>query len=1062
MRLVRHVVPALIGGLLWAVQLSAQESTGAITGQVIDATTQQPLAGVNVSIAGTPRATVSRNDGGFLLSGVPAGTHRLRATRIGYGSQLQEVTVAAGATANLQISLLAQAAILDPVVVTGYGTQRREAITGSVSAIDATAADVGVVTNVNQLLQGRAAGVSIVQNNGEPGAGAQVRVRGGTSISASNEPLYVVDGVIINNEPTEAAGFGVGGDPPLARSPLNLINPSDIASITVLKDAAATAIYGSRAANGVILIETKKAGSGGGATIEYDGYLSMASPSRRLDLLDANQYRTFVRGQVAVWQTDSIAFCSRQPGLCLADTLFADSAGTFSGLASKHLAKLGLANTDWEGEINRTSVTHNHNLSFAGGSEDTRFRASLNYMNQEGVARSSAFQRVQGRLNATHSAFANRLRLGLNVTSSHTSNDYLTFENTGGFEGGVFQNVAVFNPTQPVTVIDPSSGLTTYYEIAGQRSVRNPVALAEQISDFGSTTRTLGNATAELDLVPGLTAQVNVGVDRSDGQRKTYLPKASPVGAGFDGRSRLANRDNTTVTLQTLMTLRRQLGDIQTLDVVGGYEFSEFKTGTFLTDGRGYVSDGLLYNNPGAARTLTDSGGRQESRQVAFFGRANYGLRDRYFLTGVLRYDGSSRFAEGHKWAVFPAISGSWRISEEGFMRDRGISELRLRAGWGLQGNPGVPPYSSLALLEPTTGARYPFGDAVTFGVIPTREPNPGLKWEQTSQINVAVDYGFLNNRLSGSLEYYVKNTSDLLLEVSNPQPSFAEKRLQNVGKVRNRGLELSLDALALSRPNLTWRAGLVFSAERNRVINLGPYTAIATGIVSGQGQSNVFAQSIRPGHPIGTFFGPEFVRVDTLGQQLFNHYRIIRDTITGRVLGRTLLGAYTSDSVTALDYSVIGNANPDFTLGLHSQVNWGKFDISFLIRASVGQDVFNNTALVYSTKSDAIQDKNFLAPALTDGTALNEPAKFSSRWIEDGSFVRLQNLTVEYRLDLPILTAGRTARLYVSGDNLLLLTGYSGLDPEVHAEAGLASRSIDYLSYPRPRTITAGLRATF
>ena len=1060
MRLVRHLVPALVSCLIWAVPLNAQDSAATITGRVVDGTTQQPLVGVNVSIAGTPHATVSRNDGGFQLSAVPPGTHRLRAIRIGYGSQLQEVTVTAGATATAQFSLTPQAAILEAVVVTGYGTQRREAITGSVSAIDASAADVGVVTNVNQMLQGRAAGVTVIANNGEPGAGAQVRIRGGTSISASNEPLYVVDGVIIQNEPTEAAGFGVGGSPPLPRSPLNLINPSDIASITVLKDAAATAIYGSRAANGVVLIETKKASSGGGATIEYDGYVAMASPSRRLDLLDADQFRGFVREQVGLWQVDSTAFSGRHPPT---DTIFtkhfADSAGKFSGLDSKHLGKLGPANTNWEREINRSSaLTHNHNLSFAGGSEDTRFRASLNYMNQEGVARSSGFERVQGRLNATHSAFDNRLRLGLNVTSSHTSNDYLTFENTGGFEGGVFQNVAVFNPTQPVTVIDPSSGQPVYYEISGQRSVRNPVGLAEQIADFGSTTRTLGNATAEVDLVPGLTAQVNVGVDRSDGSRKTYLPKASPVGAGFDGLSRLANRDNSTVTLQTLLTLRRQLGDIHTFDVVGGYEFSEFKTGTFLTDGRGYVSDALLFNNPGAARTLVDSGGRQESRQVAFFGRANYGLRDRYFLTGVLRYDGSSRFAEGHKWAVFPAVSGSWRISEEGFMRDRGFSELRLRAGWGLQGNPGVPPYSSLALLEPTTGARYPFGDAVTFGVIPTREANPDLKWEQTAQVNVALDYGFLNNRLSGSVEYYLKNTSDLLLEVSNPQPSFAEKRLVNVGKVRNKGLELSLDALALSRPNLTWRAGLVFSAERNKVVDLGPFTAIASGDVSGQGQSNVHAQSIRPGQPIGTFFGPEFVRVNPQGQQLFNHYRI--DTLPGGVIRRTLLGAYISDSVTADDYSVIGNANPDFTIGLHSQVNWGKFDISFLIRAAVGQDVFNNTALVYSTKSDAIQDKNFLAPALTDGTALNEPAKFSSRWIEDGSFVRLQNLTLEYRLDL--LTGARTARLYVSADNLLLLTGYSGLDPEVHADAGLASRGIDYLSYPRPRTVTAGIRATF
>jgi len=1037
MALVRRLVPALVG-LLWALPLGAQDSTGTISGKVVDATTQQPLPGVTVSIAGTPQRSETRIDGAFTLGSAPAGTHRLRAIRIGYGSQLQDVTVTPGATASVQIAMQPQAAILEPVVVTGYGTQRREAITGSVSSIDAGAADVGVVTNVNQMIQGRAAGVSIIQNNGEPGAGAQIRIRGGTSISASNEPLYVIDGVPINNDQTEPSGLGISGNtPPAPRSPLNLLNPSDIASITVLKDAAATAIYGNRAANGVILIETKKGSAGGAANVEYDGYVAMESPSNHLDLLSGDQYRAFVQDQVGVWRQDSIA------GVPIANR---------GGLDPLHLTKLGTANTDWDHEVMRSAVTHNHNLSFTGGGDDTRYRASLNFMNQEGVARSSGLQRVQGRLNATHNAFANRLRLGVNVTTSHTSNDYISFDNTGGFEGAVFQNVVTFNPTQPVTVIDPSSGKSTYFELPpGERSVRNPVALAEQISDFGTTTRTLGNASAELDLFAGLTAQVNVGVDRSDATRNIYLPKANPVGAASDGHANVANRDNTTVTLQTLLTLRRQLSDMHSLDVVGGYEFSKYNTGTLWTDGQGYVTDALLFNSPGSARILVDSSKRELSRQVAFFGRANYGYKDRYFLTGVLRYDGSSRFAEGHKWATFPAVSASWRISEEPFMRGRGFSELRLRAGWGRQGNPGVTPYSSLATLEPSNGARYPFGDVPVAGVIPTRNANADLKWEQTSQFNVAVDYGFANNRFSGSVEYYVKNTSDLLLEVSNAQPAFTEKRLQNVGKVRNKGVEVSLDALALSRPNLTWRAGLVFSMERNKVLDLGPYTAIATGTVSGQGQSGVNAQSILPGQPLGTFYGPTFVGVDPQGKQLFSCV----STSPGCVNGQTL-------TPTQADYGIIGNANPDFSVGLHSQLNVGKFDVSFLVRAAVGQDVFNNTALVYSTKSDALQDKNFLTAALDDPTGLKEPAIYSSRWVEGASFVRLQNLTVEYRLDLPVFTGSRTARLYVSADNLLLLTGYSGLDPEVHADAGIGSRGIDYLSYPRPRTITAGLRATF
>jgi iron complex outermembrane receptor protein len=350
-------------------------------------------------------------------------------------------------------------------------------------------------------------------------------------------------------------------------------------------------------------------------------------------------------------------------------------------------------------------------------------------------------------------------------------------------------------------------------------------------------------------------------------------------------------------------------------------------------------------------------------------------------------------------------------------------------------------------------------------GVAPVRNPNPHLKWERTAETNVALDYGVLENRFTGSLEYYVKNTSDLLLTVSVPQPAPVDTVLQNVGKLRNQGVEFSLDSRIYDRERMHWSAGLVFSAERNKVVDLGGRSFITTGGVSGQGQSGQVSERIMPGHPLGTFFGPRFVRVaadtrivgtDTIwrpGQQLFACSSTRATCVSG--LTTTPAGE---------DYGVIGNANPDFTIGLHSEADWGRFDFSFLVRGAFGQDVFNNTALVYSTKGNALQDKNFLASALNDPTGIHEPAIFSSRWIENASFVRLQNVTLGYTFDLPRIggLAGRTTRLYVSGDNLLLLTDYSGYDPEVHAEAGLASRGIDYLSYPRPRTFTVGTRISF
>ena len=1060
MHLKRHVGPILAFLAVLATPLAAQN--GSIRGQVVDSVTQQALAGATVELAFRTaglavlpgRQILTDAEGRFTLSDVAPGAATVKVTRIGYGPQQQEVSVTAGGTAEARFALAPQASLLEPVVVTGYGSQRREAITGSVSTVDANVANVGVKTNVDQLLQGRAAGVNIIQNSGEPGAGAQVLIRGGSSLSATNEPLYVIDGVPINNVSTEPQPAGVVGDPSLPRNPLNLINPGDITSITVLKDASATAIYGSRASNGVVLIETKKGNASSGPTFEYDGYVSTSSPARRLDVLNGAEYRAFVTTQVGNWRADSTAFCGRHP-TCAADTAvhYPDSAAAFAGLQPSHLGTLGSANTDWAAAITRSSVTHNHNLSFSGGTEATRYRASLNYANQQGVTLSSGLERIQGRLSATHADLNNRLRMELNVTTSRVNNTYLTYENNGGFEGGVFENVATFNPTLPITVTD-STG-TRFFEVGGT-SIRNPVALADQIINIGQTTRTLGNGTVSFDLTPGLTAKVTVGLDHSGGQRQEYYPLSNPVGQAVGGgMARQADLQNQTQTLQTVLNYQRPFGGNNTLDVVGGYEYSKFQTNSVTAQGIGFFTDAFSFNNLNAATTRTTFSDATLARLASFFGRANVGLNDRFYVTGVLRYDGSSRFATGHKWAAFPGLSGSWHLSRESFMQNSPFSDLKVRLGWGLQGNPSVDPYTSLITLAGNTGAAYPWGDQAHGGVLATSNGNPDLKWEQTSQIDGAVDFSILNNRISGTVEYFHKNTKDLLLTIDVPQPALNSTQLKNVGRLSGHGLEVTLDALAISRPSLTWRAGLVLAAERTKVVDLGGSSFISTGFISGQGQSNAVSQRLMPGQPIGTFFGPAFLGVDASGKQVF----ACTSATSGCVNGKTTLGRGTAEA----DYRILGNANPDFTLGFHSEINWNRFDLSFLVRAAVGQDVFNNTALVYSTKGNALQDKNFLRPALTDPIGIHEPAVFSSRWVENASFVRLQNITVGYDLNLPWLTrSARSARLYVSADNLILLTGYSGLDPEVFTTNGLATRGLDYLTYPRPRTITGGLRLLF
>ena len=1034
MVVVRRFFLLLAGAVLCApalTPLGAQDVTGTIRGTVVDSLTNQPVADVTVIVEGTRRGAITNADGSYVIGSVPAGTHTVRARRIGFGAPAQVVTVSPGASVTANFALDRRVAVLEEVVTTGYGAQRRLAITGSVSTIDADAANVGVPVNVTNMIQGRAAGVTITQNSGEPGAGSQIRIRGGTSISASNEPLYVIDGIPISNVETQTAGIGIGGSPPLPRNPMNLLNPSDIASISILKDAAATAIYGARAANGVILIETKK-GSGGGPTMEYEFQTGVSSAPKQLEVLSGDEYRAFVQAEVAAGR-----------------------------MTAAQLASLGTASTDWEDAIIRRGSTFNHNVSFAGGSANTQYRASLNYLNQSGVILSSGFKRYQARINGTHQAVDGRLRLGLNLTGSQVADDYVPYENTGGFEGGVLFNSINFNPTYPITVSD-AAGNETFFEIgSGSQSVRNPVALAEQIQDFGKSTRVLGNASADLDIFTGLTGRINVGVDRTDGSRRIYWPRISPVGAEFSGRANQTNRDNTSLTLQTLLTFHPEYSTNQDLEIVGGYEYNDFTRSDFGAEARGFTTDALGFDNlAGGVTSVPPFSYRESSRLVSFFGRANWSLADRFFLTGVVRRDGASQFGAGNKWAVFPAISGSVRLTQTGLVPTGPFSELRLRAGWGKVGNPAVPPYASLILLQADGGSRYAFGDQAITGYAPFQNPNPSLKWEETTGTDFAIDYGLMDNRFTGSLGYYRKNTNDLLLRVAVPQPAVASDRLENIGSVRNTGVEFSLDAQLINRPDRNWMAGLVFSRDRNEVIDLGGRPFIITGAISGPGQSDAPSQRIIPGQPLGTFFGPQFAGIDAQGRQLFNRYTVTRDA-QGNETSREITGTTTSPG--GDDFVIIGNANPNFTLGLRSQGNFGPFDMSVHINSMQGMDVFNTTALVYSTKTSARQGKNFLRSALDDGVAIGEPAIYSDRWIEDGSFIRLQNVTLGYTFNLPAFTGtARGTRVFISGDNLALLTDYNGYDPEVHTDAGLATRGMDYLHYPRPRTITMGARVAF
>ena len=1026
------------GVILCSLNLHAQ-SVGAVRGRVVDSASSQPLANVRVAVNGTKAATASRLDGTFDLGGVPAGRVTLAVRRIGYHSTSVPVTVSAGSVAAVDIKLQPQAAVLTEMVVTGYGSQRREAITGAVTTVDAKDAKVGVMTNATQLLQGRAPGVQIVQSNGEPGGNTQIRIRGGTSISAGNEPLYVIDGVPIQNDGTSPGAAGVAFNAALERNPLNSISPDDIESLTVLKDASATAIYGSRGANGVILINTKRGTRD--ALVEYETYVGSASPTKTLGLATADQYRSFI-------------------------TQFKDSLGGQTAVTS-----LGKASTDWEKELTRTSLAMNHNLAFSGGSAVTKYRASLNYFDQEGIIKNSGLKRYQGRLNATHDALDSRLRLALNLMAARVNNTFSPNENGGGFTGGLFTNMVIYDPTKPVLNADG-----TFFETgSGAQDVRNPVAMVQQLSDYAPENRLLGNVTGTLQLREDLTAQTLLGADNSDSRRQSYAPRVSPIGAAFSGYARQATRSLQNLTFQQLLTYSKHYSSNE-VELVGGYEYTKNDNQEFASAAQGFITDAYGVDNLNAG-TVTPVGypysWHNESELSSFFSRLNVGFSGRFFVTGVLRRDGSSRLAPGHQWAVFPGLSASWRMTEEAFMRNHplGVSSLAMRLGWGRQGNQAVAPYQTQLLLKSDNGALYPFGGVVTSGLRAVQVGNPDLKWETAEQTNLGIDFGLMRDRITGSFEIYQKNTKDLLLDRAVPQPAVVSSRIENIGSLRNRGIEGSMDMQLWSRGSRrSLTGGLVFTVERNQVTSLGDTTAacaadstttsfraagnakctfIQSGFVFGQGQSGQYSQIIMRGQPLGTFLAPKFLSVKN-GQQYFSC----------AVKAASCVNGETTDPSDA-DREFIGSANPSFTVGLRNNATWNGFDMSWLWRGEFGGKTFNNTALVYQTKSDAAQGRNFIAAAIGMPDNIHEPAKYSSRWIEDRTFTRLQNLTVGYALPQS-LTRGRATRAYVSGDNLLLLTGYSGYDPEVFVASGLASRGIDYLTYPPTRRFTIGARTQF
>lgn len=981
---------------------SALYGQNTVSGTITDAETGEPLPGVNIVVLEDSNIGTSSNmDGEYTLE-VPSLNETLVFSYIGY----QEVEIPIDDRTTIDVELQQAEISGEDIVVVGYGTQRRDDITGSISSLREADFNAGVTLAPEQLMQGKIAGVDIVESSGRPGASSTVRVRGTSSISAGNDPLYVIDGVPIqtssaNNYVNVSGESTTSPFNSMSSNPLNTLNPSDIESIDVLKDASATAIYGSRGANGVIMVTTKNYSE---TTVNYDGYMSTSHVRKQLPFLSPEEYVDYAESNNLNYPDEG-------------------------------------ARTQWQDQIFRNAITQNHNISLGGASDNTNYRASLGYTEQEGVILDSNLKKYTGRINLTHRALDERLRVNLNLTNARVNENNAAVSSNVNNEGGnMLKDALRWAPTLPVYEDDGS-----YYQIGELRV--NPVSW-QMLDDESERNTTLGDVELNYNITDNLTYNINLGYTNENISRYNYVPGAHPVGASEDGRASINKLQNVNTLLETTLNYESDLADHSYVNVLAGYSFQRFEIEETFTAANQFPSDATKWNLIQSGNTLDNISGKSANRLASVYGRINYRLLDRYNFTFTLRNDGSSRFGENNRWGLFPSGAFAWNINEEDFFNADQVSTLKLRLGYGVTGNQEIPNNLFMEQLSVAGSATYSFGGDPVPSVLPSNFPNPDLKWERTTQTNVGLDFGFFDERFSATADYYIKNTTDLLLQFSTAAPSVVSSQWANVGEVENRGFELSLSADILQSEDLFWNTSVNFSTNKNEVITLSSdqfqrddfRVGLRSGVVSTASGENT--QIIAPGLPLNSFYGREYTGLDEDGNETY----------------------LDEDGDGVADLKVIGNPNPDFTYGWTNSFRWKNIDASVTMRGVVGNDIFNNTAAEFSY-TNLLPGSNVLQSAIESGVSSSQTAQYSSRWIEDGSYLRLSNLTIGYNFNVNSIPQLSRARVYVTGQNLFVITNYSGFDPEVRTNTQRGSGApigIDYLSYPRPRIFQAGVSLSF
>ena len=997
--------------------LSSQQKT--LTGKVTDQS-GQPLPGVTVLVKGTTNGSVTSPDGIYSISGLPENA-TLTFSFIGMKTQ----DVAVGNQTTLDVTMSVDAIGIEEVVAIGYGTQKKSDLTGAVVSVSSEDMNLGgTVSNAAQALQGRTSGVVVTQNSKAPGGSVSVRIRGSNSISSNNEPLYVVDGFPTSN----------GAD----------INPNDIESMQILKDASATAIYGARGANGVILITTKR-GKAGESQITYNGYVGTQKIVNPFDMLTGKQYME------------------------LANALYKEIDGqenqeyavyTQSQLQSN-------VNTNWIEETSRTGVVQDHNLQFKGGSEKTKVLSSLGFFDQKGVLKNTDFSRLSGRLNIDQT-INDFIKAGATVFAQRETSNFQLYSGNI-LNQNVLLGILNYDPTVP-----PYNEDGTYGRPPGGRGDNPLTNLLERTNDL-TKDKFNGNLFVEVEPVKNLILRANGGVELLHSFEGRYLPRATYQGGIDNGVANRTEFSSLNQLLDATINYKTIINDDHALNVMGGYSYQKFSYQGESIGVKGFSTDLFSYNNVGAASTITGvSSYRRESLLVSFFGRFNYSFKEKYLATFTLRADGSSRFGSDQRWGTFPSGSVAWRLDQEPFIQDLDVfSNLKLRLGYGKTGNDQVGEYASYALMSNT---HLTFdGSTNTAGthLNPNTPENPTLKWETTSQYNLGLDMGFFDSRLAVSIDAYSKTTSDLLIRKNLPTYSGFFVVQSNVGEISNKGFEIQLNSINTTG-QFKWETLFNFALNRNKVVSLGGESEIY--ITSSKPVGNVSEEQyaiIREGEPLGSLFGYVYEGVLQQGE----NYSPQPNSKPGDPKYKDVSGpeGVPDGLITSDDRTIIGSAQPDFIFGFTNNFNYKNFDLSLFFYGSIGNDLLNmsNMNLEWHRSTDALDRWT------TSNTDTELPrngfyyAKYggytNSHFIEDASFVRLKNITLGYTIPARISFVN-SLRLYVVAENVFTLTKYSGWDPEVDtkgyeakgSQTANAGAGLDFNSYPSMKSFTVGLNVTF